>query len=283
MDIYDSIKQITGLDIKKTTKNSNSSSKKKTNNKSSSKTLSLSSSNNNNSLIFDLNQFSDKLSTKKGHVRLLPLMEHEIRHVVFNVPNINTNKQASEYLNVSYARWKKFASLYKFSNPNLSYDELINSPYYNKSYFQILLDKVNAVKKKRIFVIREVYRKKKFNDWYYNYLINKLNNTKFIDINGNIIQAHENAEKIVPFNIKEFTTLKLKNFLIDNEILPARCNCCGYNEKNLVTNRVPLLIDHINSNFYDFSIVNLQFLCFNCFYQLVGNPYNYYKSPKDYD
>jgi len=43
-----------------------------------------------------------------------------------------------------------------------------------------------------------------------------------------------------------------------------------------------LLIDHINNDWKDFRIDNLQMLCYNCFAQLVGNPLDFYMSKKDY-
>jgi hypothetical protein len=188
-------------------------------------------------------------TSNKSKSRIIPLYEHEIKHVVFNVPEINSNRDGCRYLNVSFPRWKKYAKLY------------INKDL-NKSYFQILLDKSNKRKGERVKILRQVHRKKKWDEWYVKNIIEKLNNNNL--------------------DVKIYTQKRLKEFLVDNEILAHRCACCGYSEKNIVSGRVPLLIDHINNDWNDFTIINLQLLCLNCFYQLVGPPMNYYRSQKDY-
>lgn len=186
----------------------------------------------------------------KAKSRIIPLYEHEIKHVVFNVPDINSNRDGCRYLNVSYPRWKKYAQLY------------INKET-NKSYFQILLDRSNKLKGARVKVLRQLHRKKKWDAWYVTNIIEKLNNNKL--------------------DVKIYTQKRLKEFLINNEVLANRCACCGYQEVNLLSNKVPLLIDHIDSDYSNFKIDNLQLLCYNCFYQLVGNPLKYYRSLKDYE
>jgi len=196
------------------------------------------------------NESSNKRFTNKSSNRIIPLLEHEISHICFNVPNILSNRAAAEYLNVSFKRWKKYASLY------------INKES-NKSYFQLLLDRSNKLKGNRLLRLKELHRKKNWDAWYVNNIINKLNNNDL--------------------DIKIYTHKRLKEFLISNNLLLARCACCGYAEKNLVTNKVPLLIDHINNDWKDFKVDNMQLLCFNCFFQLVGSPLKYYRSAKDYE
>jgi hypothetical protein len=187
--------------------------------------------------------------SNKSKSRVIPLHEHEIKHVVFNIPNINSNRDGCRYLNVSFPRWKKYALLY------------INKET-NKSYFQILLDRSNKLKGARLKYLKKIHRKKKWDEWYVKSIIEKLNTSKL--------------------DVRHYTQKRLKEFLIDNEILPHRCACCGYSEKNILSNKVPLLIDHIDCNYEDFQITNLQLLCFNCFAQLVGPPINYYRSKNDY-
>lgn len=203
----------------------------------------------NGSTSFDESDNNNKRFTNKSSNRIIPLLEHEISHICFNVPNILSNRAAAEYLNVSFNRWKKYASLYIDKESN-------------KSYFQLLLDRSNKLKGNRLLRLKELHRKKNWDAWYVNNIINKLNNNDL--------------------DIKIYTHKRLKEFLISNNLLNARCACCGYGEKNLVTNKVPLLIDHINNDWKDFKVDNLQLLCFNCFFQLVGNPLDHYKSKKDY-
>jgi hypothetical protein len=203
---------------------------------------------------FNLNASTDSFvlidpTKNKPKTRIIPLYEHEIKHVVFNVPNINSNRDGCRYINVSYPRWKKYAQLYINKEEGLS-------------YFQILLNRSNKLKGGRVKILRQLHRKKKWDEWYVKSIVEKLNNNTL--------------------NIKLYSHKRLKEFLIDNEILPNKCACCGYQEKNLISGKVPLLIDHINNDYKDFKIDNLQLLCFNCYYQLVGPLLDYYTSRKDY-
>lgn len=190
---------------------------------------------------------NDPTLVKKS--RIIPLYEHEIKHVVFNVPNIKSNRDAAGYLNVSFKRWRKYANLYIDKESG-------------KSYFQLLLDRSNKAKGARLVILKKLHRKKKWDEWYVKNILDKLNNNDL--------------------DVKVYTQKRLKEFLIANDILAERCACCGYSEKNMMTGKVPLLIDHIDCNYNEWKIENLQFLCFNCFSQLVGNPLDYYKSRKDY-
>ena len=187
--------------------------------------------------------------TKGKKSRIVPLYEHEIKHVVFNIPDIKSNRDASGYLNVSFKRWKKYASLYIEKDSG-------------KSYFQLLLDRSNKAKGQRLIILKKLHRKKKWDEWYVKNILEKLNNSEL--------------------DVKKYTQKRLKEFLIANDVLVERCACCGYSEKNMLTGKVPLLIDHIYCDYTNWKIENLQMLCFNCFSQLVGNPLDYYKSKKDY-
>jgi len=187
--------------------------------------------------------------TKGKKSRIVPLYEHEIKHVVFNIPDIKSYRDASQYLNVSFKRWKKYASLYIEKDSG-------------KSYFQLLLDRSNKAKGQRLIILKKLHRKKKWDEWYVKNILEKLNNSEL--------------------DVKKYTQKRLKEFLIANDVLVERCACCGYSEKNMLTGKVPLLIDHIDCDYTNWKIENLQMLCFNCFSQLVGNPLDYYKSKKDY-
>jgi len=64
---------------------------------------------------------------------------------------------------------------------------------------------------------------------------------------------------------------KLKRRLISNEYLREECTCCGYKERRMTDHTVPLILDFIDGNRKNHVYNNLRLLCFNCYFQLVGN------------
>ena len=71
-----------------------------------------------------------------------------------------------------------------------------------------------------------------------------------------------------------YPTWKLRNRLLALAILPEQCNSCGYAERRITDDTVPLLLDHIDGDDTNHCIENLQMLCMNCYYQQTGNPFN---------
>ena len=71
-----------------------------------------------------------------------------------------------------------------------------------------------------------------------------------------------------------YPTWKLRNRLLSLGILKECCESCGYEERRITDDTVPLLLDHIDGNETNHCIENLQLLCLNCYYQQTGNPFN---------
>jgi len=65
---------------------------------------------------------------------------------------------------------------------------------------------------------------------------------------------------------------KLKVRLLKNAILEEQCDSCGYCERRVNDYTVPLLLDWIDGNRTNHTQENLRLLCYNCYYQEVGNP-----------
>jgi|TARA_R110000803_G_scaffold145166_1_gene211013 hypothetical protein len=67
----------------------------------------------------------------------------------------------------------------------------------------------------------------------------------------------------------------LKKRIVNNadkmEEFPHECHQCGYNEKRLTDNVIPLILDHQDDDWTNHRIENLRFLCYNCFHNLRGN------------
>lgn len=58
------------------------------------------------------------------------------------------------------------------------------------------------------------------------------------------------------------TSRYIKRYLI--ETCGEKCSLCGWSKKNVITNRVPIEIDHINGDSEDSTRDNLRLICPNC-------------------
>lgn len=81
-------------------------------------------------------------------------------------------------------------------------------------------------------------------------------------------------EKILNGEHPNYPTWKLRNRLLSLGIFSEECSSCGYAERRITDDTVPLLLDHIDGDTTNHRIENLQLLCLNCYYQQTGNPYN---------
>ena len=81
-------------------------------------------------------------------------------------------------------------------------------------------------------------------------------------------------EKLLEGQYPNYPTWKLRNRLLALAILEEKCNSCGYDERRVTDDTVPLLLDHLDGDDTNHRIENLQMLCLNCYYQQTGNPFN---------
>ena len=81
-------------------------------------------------------------------------------------------------------------------------------------------------------------------------------------------------ENILSGKHPTYPVWKLRNRILALGILPEKCSCCGYEERRVSDDTVPLLLDHIDGDTTNHKIENLRMLCLNCYYQQVGNPFN---------
>lgn len=70
----------------------------------------------------------------------------------------------------------------------------------------------------------------------------------------------------------DYSLAKLKNRLIARKKLIEACACCGFNERRVTDNRVPLMIHFKDGNHKHFSLANLELYCYNCMFLTTGAP-----------
>jgi hypothetical protein len=69
----------------------------------------------------------------------------------------------------------------------------------------------------------------------------------------------------------DYPKSRLRARLLRGGYLPERCDLCGFCERRITDNTVPLLLDCIDGDDTNFLKDNLRLLCYNCFYMTVGN------------
>lgn len=69
----------------------------------------------------------------------------------------------------------------------------------------------------------------------------------------------------------EYNIFQLKKRLLFKGLFLERCSNCGFDEKRLTDDKVPLIMDFLDGDRKNHKKENIRFLCFNCYFLLVGN------------
>lgn len=70
----------------------------------------------------------------------------------------------------------------------------------------------------------------------------------------------------------KYSLARLKNRLIARKKLTPECSLCGFHEKRITDNQVPLMLTFKDNDRTNFSLENLQLLCYNCMFLTTGAP-----------
>jgi len=92
--------------------------------------------------------------------------------------------------------------------------------------------------------------------------------------------------------IESFSPEKIKQRLVFEGYLKEECSRCGFHDSRVFDDKIPLILTFIDKNKKNYSLNNLEFLCYNCSFlysvspiseQQVKNMENYVeKDPKSY-
>jgi len=75
-------------------------------------------------------------------------------------------------------------------------------------------------------------------------------------------------------SIESYSVDKLKNRLLHEGLLTHECNRCGFGEKRVIDLKVPLLLNFKNGKKTDWTLENLEMICYNCYFLYIGDIYN---------
>lgn len=64
---------------------------------------------------------------------------------------------------------------------------------------------------------------------------------------------------------------KLFRRIIASQYMSEQCSHCGFHQKRATDLKMPLIMHHINGNVTDHRLDNLELLCYNCYFLVVGN------------
>jgi hypothetical protein len=76
----------------------------------------------------------------------------------------------------------------------------------------------------------------------------------------------------------KYSRAKLKNRLIARKKLPEECSLCGFNERRVTDQQIPLMLTHKDGDKTNYSLENLELLCYNCMFLTTGAPTVAYRS-----
>lgn len=87
-------------------------------------------------------------------------------------------------------------------------------------------------------------------------------NNKYCDNKCQVEFERKSIYEKIENNQGKFYQNTYKNYLINKH--GDKCMNCGWNEKNEVTGKVPIQLEHIDGNSENNSLDNLKLLCPNC-------------------
>jgi hypothetical protein len=67
-----------------------------------------------------------------------------------------------------------------------------------------------------------------------------------------------------------FNPQKIKYRMIEGGYLKEECYKCGFNERRVLDYKIPLLMHFKNGNKQNYTLENVEMLCYNCYYLSVG-------------
>lgn len=86
--------------------------------------------------------------------------------------------------------------------------------------------------------------------------------------------------KILEGKFPNYSTNRLKVRMIRGKRIEEKCNKCGFCERRISDNVMPLLLNYIDGNIKNKKRENIELLCYNCYFLHVNNPFGCKKTFK---
>lgn len=86
--------------------------------------------------------------------------------------------------------------------------------------------------------------------------------------------------KVLEGKFPNYSTNRLKVRIIRSKTFEEKCNKCSFSERRISDNIVPILLNYIDGNPKNKKKENLEFLCYNCYFLHVNNPFGCKKTFK---
>lgn len=85
--------------------------------------------------------------------------------------------------------------------------------------------------------------------------------------------SYKNLRSVISGHIPEYPAYKLKKRLLKEAYLEEKCARCGFEEKRITDDAVPVLLNWIDGDRSNHRLDNLEMLCYNCYFLTVDNIY----------
>lgn len=92
---------------------------------------------------------------------------------------------------------------------------------------------------------------------------------KFLKIDGKEPALLDILEGRIPPD--HFTPDKIKDRILREGLLEEKCSRCGIDEKRVIDARAPLILHFKDGNKRNYSLKNINLLCYNCYFLYIGN------------
>lgn len=92
---------------------------------------------------------------------------------------------------------------------------------------------------------------------------------KFLRIDGKEPALMDVLEGRIP--VEHFTPDKIKDRILREGLIEEKCHRCNLTERRALDERAPLILHFKDGNKKNYSLSNLDLLCYNCYFLYIGN------------